>query len=180
MAGNGKHNGKGRSKLQTDGERTPILKSALAKRKADPKHQLESDVKFSHDIKIDDSVKIYLREIGWVPLLTPDKEVSLAKTICGEEFDDDQKDVARKKLTTANLRLVVSIAKKYKTQGLSFLDLVQKESRLMGAVQKFDHTKGFKFSTYATWWIRQAITRALANQEDIIRKPVHISRKSTS
>ena len=159
-------------------EKTPHLQSALEKLKQDGRHQLDSDVKFSHDIKIDDSVKIYLREIGWVPLLTPDEEVHLAKIIAGEEFSEDEKDVARKKLTTANLRLVVSIAKKYKTQGLSFLDLVQEGNLgLMRAVQKFDHTKGFKFSTYATWWIRQAITRALADQEDIIRKPVHIVEK---
>jgi len=174
------HNGNGRSKtrLHADGEKTPILKTALAKRKADPRRLLDSDIKYSHDIKIDDSVKIYLREIGWVPLLTPDEEVQLAKIICGEEFNDYEKDIARQKLTTANLRLVVSIAKKYKTQGLSFLDLVQEGNLgLMRAVQKFDHTKGFKFSTYATWWIRQAITRALADQEDIIRKPVHIVEK---
>jgi len=159
-------------------EKTPNLQSALEKLKADPKHQLDSDIKFSHDIKIDDSVKIYLREIGWVPLLNSDEEVQLAKVIAGEEFTEAEKDVSRKKLTTANLRLVVSIAKKYKTQGLSFLDLVQEGNLgLMRAVQKFDHTKGFKFSTYATWWIRQAITRALADQEDIIRKPVHIVEK---
>jgi len=164
--------------VTVDSHRTPMLQSALEKRKADPKGIMDSDVKFSHDIKIDDSVKIYLREIGWVPLLTPNEEVKLAKVIAGEQFNDIQKEVARKKLTTANLRLVVSIAKKYKTQGLSFLDLVQEGNLgLMRAVQKFDHTKGFKFSTYATWWIRQAITRALADQEDIIRKPVHIVEK---
>ena len=158
--------------------KTPLLQDALSRRKADPRRILESDLKFSHDIKIDDSVKIYLREIGWVPLLTPDEEVHLAKIISGEKFRDYEKETARKKLTTANLRLVVSIAKKYKTQGLSFLDLVQEGNLgLMRAVQKFDHTKGFKFSTYATWWIRQAITRALADQEDIIRKPVHIVEK---
>jgi len=158
--------------------KTPLLQDALSRRKADPRRLLESDLKFSHDIKIDDSVKIYLREIGWVPLLTPDEEVHLAKIISGENYTDYEKEAARKKLTTANLRLVVSIAKKYKTQGLSFLDLVQEGNLgLMRAVQKFDHTKGFKFSTYATWWIRQAITRALADQEDIIRKPVHIVEK---
>ncbi len=182
----GKANGKGttsrsrsRKKPATcDAEKTPILQSALEKRKADQKSQLDSDVKFSHDIKIDDSVKIYLREIGWVPLLNSEEEVKLAKIIAEEEYADFEKDTARKKLTTANLRLVVSIAKKYKTQGLSFLDLVQEGNLgLMRAVQKFDHTKGFKFSTYATWWIRQAITRALADQEDIIRKPVHIVEK---
>jgi len=176
---NGNGNGKSHeASVEIEILATPLLKGALAKRKADPKKPLESDLKFSHDIKIDDSVKIYLREIGWVPLLTPDEEVHLAKIICGEAFSEWEKEIARQKLTTANLRLVVSIAKKYKTQGLSFLDLVQEGNLgLMRAVQKFDHTKGFKFSTYATWWIRQAITRALADQEDIIRKPVHIVEK---
>ncbi len=177
--GNGGLKVKGRKTAEgTNSVKTPRLRSALDKRKSDPRHLLDSDVKFSHDIKIDDSVKIYLREIGWVPLLRPDEEVHLAKIIAGDNSSDHEKDIARKKLTTANLRLVVSIAKKYKTQGLSFLDLVQEGNLgLMRAVQKFDHTKGFKFSTYATWWIRQAITRALADQEDIIRKPVHIVEK---
>ena len=148
------------------------------RRKGPQREPLESDLKLTHDIKIDDSVKVYLREIGWVPLLTPQEEVRLATTIADESLPDRKRDIARQKLTTANLRLVVSIAKKYKTQGLSFLDLVQEGNLgLMRAVQKFDHTKGFKFSTYATWWIRQAITRALADQEDIIRKPVHIVEK---
>jgi len=178
--GNGRISAKshGKSAVKTKKDRTPLLRSALSKMREDSRGLLDSDLKFTHDIKIDDSVKIYLREIGWVPLLTPDEEVHLAKIIAGEEFKDYEKDTARKKLTTANLRLVVSIAKKYKTQGLSFLDLVQEGNLgLMRAVQKFDHTKGFKFSTYATWWIRQAITRALADQEDIIRKPVHIVEK---
>lgn len=181
---NRKPNGKSSSRTRsrkvtvTNEDRTPNLSAALSKRRTDSRNYLDSDVKFSHDIKIDDSVKIYLREIGWVPLLTSGEEVSLAKVISGDEFSLHQKETARKKLTTANLRLVVSIAKKYKTQGLSFLDLVQEGNLgLMRAVQKFDHTKGFKFSTYATWWIRQAITRALADQEDIIRKPVHIVEK---
>ena len=175
----GKITSKSRKKYPTANvERTPFLTDALIKRKADTRRPMESDIKFSHDIKIDDSVKIYLREIGWVPLLNSDEEVHLAKIIDGEEFAEHEKETARKKLTTANLRLVVSIAKKYKTQGLSFLDLVQEGNLgLMRAVQKFDYTKGFKFSTYATWWIRQAITRALADQEDIIRKPVHIVEK---
>jgi len=167
-----------KKKFAGDAGKTPILRDLLNRRRADPRRILDSDLKFSHDIKIDDSVKIYLREIGWVPLLTPNEEVHLAKIISEEKFNEFEKEVARKKLTTANLRLVVSIAKKYKTQGLSFLDLVQEGNLgLMRAVQKFDYTKGFKFSTYATWWIRQAITRALADQEDIIRKPVHIVEK---
>ena len=148
------------------------------RKKKDLLDGLESDFKYSHEAKIDDSVKVYLREIGWVPLLMSSEEVELAKIINDTEALDSKRQRAREKLTTANLRLVVSIAKKYKTQGLSFLDLVQEGNLgLMRAVQKFDYTKGYKFSTYATWWIRQAITRALADQEDIIRKPVHIVEK---
>lgn len=148
------------------------------RKKKDLLDGLESDYKYSHEAKIDDSVKVYLREIGWVPLLMSSEEVELAKIINDTEALDSKRQRAREKLTTANLRLVVSIAKKYKTQGLSFLDLVQEGNLgLMRAVQKFDYTKGYKFSTYATWWIRQAITRALADQEDIIRKPVHIVEK---
>jgi RNA polymerase primary sigma factor len=148
------------------------------RKKKDLLDGLESDFKYSHEAKIDDSVKVYLREIGWVPLLMSSEEVELAKIINDTAALDSKRQRAREKLTTANLRLVVSIAKKYKTQGLSFLDLVQEGNLgLMRAVQKFDYTKGYKFSTYATWWIRQAITRALADQEDIIRKPVHIVEK---
>jgi RNA polymerase primary sigma factor len=148
------------------------------RKKKDLLDGLESDYKYSHEAKIDDSVKVYLREIGWVPLLMSSEEVELAKIINDTTALDSKRQRAREKLTTANLRLVVSIAKKYKTQGLSFLDLVQEGNLgLMRAVQKFDYTKGYKFSTYATWWIRQAITRALADQEDIIRKPVHIVEK---
>ncbi len=157
---------------------TREFKKKTHKRKKDLMDKLESDVKYSHEAKIDDSVKVYLREIGWVPLLMSTEEVELAKTINDESAAEYRRQRAREKLTTANLRLVVSIAKKYKTQGLSFLDLVQEGNLgLMRAVQKFDYTKGYKFSTYATWWIRQAITRALADQEDIIRKPVHIVEK---
>jgi len=157
---------------------TKEFKKKSTRRKKDLLEKLESDVKFSHEAKIDDSVKVYLREIGWVPLLLSTEEVELAKTINDENASEFKRQRAREKLTTANLRLVVSIAKKYKTQGLSFLDLVQEGNLgLMRAVQKFDYTKGYKFSTYATWWIRQAITRALADQEDIIRKPVHIVEK---
>ncbi len=167
-----------RKKIRLISRRKKPMVKIDHKRRDFPKEPLESDIKLTHDIKIDDSVKVYLREIGWVPLLTPEEEVRLAKAIADEALPDRLRDIARQKLTTANLRLVVSIAKKYKTQGLSFLDLVQEGNLgLMRAVQKFDYTKGFKFSTYATWWIRQAITRALADQEDIIRKPVHIVEK---
>ncbi|HOO55439.1 MAG TPA: RNA polymerase sigma factor RpoD [bacterium] len=121
------------------------------------------------DIRIDDSVRLYLKEIGQVPLITAEEEVVLAKRI---EAGSEQ---AKQLLTEANLRLVVSIAKKYVGHGMNFLDLIQEGNLgLIRAVEKFDYHKGFKFSTYATWWIRQAITRALADQGDIIRKPVHM------
>ena len=120
-------------------------------------------------VSIDDPVKIYLKEIGRVPLLSPDEEVDLAIRI-------SQGDVAAKKrLSEANLRLVVSIAKRYLGRGMQFLDLIQEGNLgLIKAVEKFDHTKGFKFSTYATWWIRQAITRAIADQARTIRIHVHM------
>jgi RNA polymerase primary sigma factor len=117
----------------------------------------------------DDSVRMYLREIGRIPLLNTEEEVRLAKRIA----HGDQ--LAKKKLTEANLRLVVSIAKKYIGRGLSLLDLIQEGNLgLARAVEKFDYTKGFKFSTYATWWVRQAITRAIADQARTIRIPVHM------
>ncbi len=116
-----------------------------------------------------DPVKMYLREIGQVDLLTAEEEVSLAKRV--EKGDED----ARKHLTEANLRLVVSIAKKYTGRGLTFLDLIQEGNiGLMRAVEKFDWRKGYKFSTYATWWIRQGVTRAIADQARTIRIPVHM------
>ena len=118
---------------------------------------------------MDDPVKVYLKEIGRVPLLTPEEEIELAIRIA----DDDEK--AKKRLAEANLRLVVSIAKRYVGRGMQFLDLIQEGNLgLIKAVDKFDYTKGFKFSTYATWWIRQAITRAIADQARTIRIPVHM------
>ncbi|MCQ2463422.1 MAG: RNA polymerase sigma factor RpoD [Clostridia bacterium] len=118
---------------------------------------------------IDDPVKVYLKDIGRVPLLTPEEEIDLAMRIA----DDDE--TAKKRLIEANLRLVVSIAKRYVGRGMQFLDLIQEGNMgLIKAVDKFDHTKGFKFSTYATWWIRQAITRAIADQGRTIRIPVHM------
>ncbi len=124
-------------------------------------------------IGIDDPVKIYLKEIGRVPLLTADEEVQLAEMIMCS--DPKKAAAARKRLSEANLRLVVSIAKKYVGRGMSFLDLIQEGNLgLIKAVEKFDYTKGFKFSTYATWWIRQAITRAIADQARTIRIPVHM------
>ena len=121
------------------------------------------------NISLDDPVKVYLKEIGRVPLLSSDEEIELAVLISdGNEF-------AKKRLTEANLRLVVSIAKRYVGRGMHFLDLIQEGNvGLIKAVEKFDHSKGFKFSTYATWWIRQAITRAIADQARTIRIPVHM------
>ena len=120
-------------------------------------------------VRIDDPVRMYLREIGKIPLLTYDQELELAKRIL--EGDEE----AKKKLTESNLRLVVSIAKKYVGRGMLFLDLIQEGNMgLIKAVEKFDYTKGYKFSTYATWWIRQAITRAIADQARTIRIPVHM------
>ena len=121
------------------------------------------------DVAVDDPVKMYLKDIGKVPLLTSEEEAELAKRML--EGDED----AKQKLSEANLRLVVSIAKRYVGRGMLFLDLIQEGNLgLMKAVEKFDYTKGFKFSTYATWWIRQAITRAIADQARTIRIPVHM------
>ncbi len=121
------------------------------------------------DIGLDDPVKMYLKDIGRVPLLSADEEVELAKRM--QENDES----AKKRLSEANLRLVVSIAKRYVGRGMLFLDLIQEGNLgLMKAVEKFDYEKGFKFSTYATWWIRQSITRAIADQARTIRIPVHM------
>lgn len=160
------------------------------------KEELE-DLSVPEGINIDDHVKMYLKEIGKVNLLTPKEELSLAKRMAdgetakeqleeiGEEIDEDTKkqidlliadgEKAKKSLAEANLRLVVSIAKRYVGRGMLFLDLIQEGNLgLIKAVDKFDYTKGYKFSTYATWWIRQAITRAIADQARTIRIPVHM------
>ncbi len=122
---------------------------------------------------VDDPVRLYLKEIGRVPLLTPEREHELAELMTGE--DPVKAKQAKKELVEANLRLVVSIAKRYVGRGMFFLDLIQEGNLgLMKAVDKFDYTKGYKFSTYATWWIRQAITRAIADQARTIRIPVHM------
>jgi len=127
------------------------------------------DVNNIEGVSVDDPVRMYLREIGKIPLLTYDQEIELAKGIL--EGDED----CKKKLSESNLRLVVSIAKKYVGRGMLFLDLIQEGNMgLIKAVEKFDYTKGYKFSTYATWWIRQAITRAIADQARTIRIPVHM------
>jgi RNA polymerase primary sigma factor len=129
----------------------------------------ELDLSIPEGISIDDPVRMYLKEIGKVPLLSPDEEIELANKI--EKGDTP----AKKKLAEANLRLVVSIAKRYVGRGMLFLDLIQEGNLgLIKAVEKFDYRKGFKFSTYATWWIRQAITRAIADQARTIRIPVHM------
>ena len=128
------------------------------------------DLSVPDGISIEDPVRMYLKEIGKVPLLSAEEEVDLAKRH-GEQGDED----AKKRLAEANLRLVVSIAKRYVGRGMLFLDLIQEGNLgLIKAVEKFDYEKGFKFSTYATWWIRQAITRAIADQARTIRIPVHM------
>ena len=127
------------------------------------------DLSIPDSINIEDPVRMYLKEIGKVPLLTAEEEIELAKRM--EEGDEE----AKKRLAEANLRLVVSIAKRYVGRGMLFLDLIQEGNLgLIKAVEKFDYNKGFKFSTYATWWIRQAITRAIADQARTIRIPVHM------
>jgi RNA polymerase primary sigma factor len=130
---------------------------------------IDLDLSVPDGVGIDDPVRMYLKEIGRVPLLTAEEEIELAKRM--EQGDEE----AKKKLAEANLRLVVSIAKRYVGRGMLFLDLIQEGNLgLIKAVEKFDYGKGFKFSTYATWWIRQAITRAIADQARTIRIPVHM------
>ena len=131
--------------------------------------EVDIDLSIPEGISIDDPVRMYLKEIGRVPLLSADEEIALAKRM---EAGDEK---AQKELAEANLRLVVSIAKRYVGRGMLFLDLIQEGNLgLIKAVEKFDYTKGYKFSTYATWWIRQAITRAIADQARTIRIPVHM------
>ena len=123
-----------------------------------------------NSVNSDDSVRIYLQQIGKIPLLSGEEELEVAKKIY-----ENQSEIARKVLINANLRLVVSIAKKYIGRGLSFLDLIQEGNMgLIKATEKFDYTKGYKFSTYATWWIQQSITRAIADKARIIRLPIHL------
>lgn len=135
----------------------------------DDEDDIDIDLSIPEGINIDDPVRMYLKEIGRVPLLSADEEIKLAKRM--EDGDLD----AQKSLAEANLRLVVSIAKRYVGRGMLFLDLIQEGNLgLIKAVEKFDYNKGYKFSTYATWWIRQAITRAIADQARTIRIPVHM------
>ena len=133
------------------------------------------DLSVPENISVDDPVRMYLKEIGKVPLLTAEEEIEIAKRM---EAGDES---AKQKLTEANLRLVVSIAKRYVGRGMLFLDLIQEGNLgLIKAVDKFDYRKGYKFSTYATWWIRQAITRAIADQARTIRIPVHMVDKPST
>ena len=126
-------------------------------------------------LAVDDPVRMYLKEIGRVPLLTPEREKVLAEVMTNEASTEEEKRAAKNELVESNLRLVVSIAKRYVGKGMFFLDLIQEGNLgLMKAVDKFDYSKGYKFSTYATWWIRQAITRAIADQARTIRIPVHM------
>ena len=140
--------------------------------RSDPEDEIDVehiDLSVPEGIGVDDPVRMYLKEIGKVPLLSPDEEIELAKKI---ELGDEE---AKKKLAESNLRLVVSIAKRYAGRGMQLLDLIQEGNLgLIKAVEKFDYRKGYKFSTYATWWIRQAITRAIADQARTIRIPVHM------
>ena len=157
-------------KMSNDDDMDPDLFSE--DEDADPEDEIDMehiDLSVPEGIGVDDPVRMYLKEIGKVPLLSPDEEIELAKKI---ELGDEE---AKKKLAESNLRLVVSIAKRYAGRGMQLLDLIQEGNLgLIKAVEKFDYRKGYKFSTYATWWIRQAITRAIADQARTIRIPVHM------
>lgn len=147
----------------------PLDSATLETATEEVEAEAEVDLTVPEGVGIDDPVRMYLKEIGRVPLLTPEEEVDLAKRM---EAEDEE---AKRKLAEANLRLVVSIAKRYVGRGMLFLDLIQEGNLgLIKAVEKFDYRKGYKFSTYATWWIRQAITRAIADQARTIRIPVHM------
>ncbi len=153
----------------TDEEDEPDEEALLAVEDAEDVDVENIDLSVPDGISIEDPVRMYLKEIGKVPLLTADEEIALAQRM--EEGDEE----AKKRLAEANLRLVVSIAKRYVGRGMLFLDLIQEGNLgLIKAVEKFDYRKGYKFSTYATWWIRQAITRAIADQARTIRIPVHM------
>ena len=152
-----------------EGDEEITMRPSTDRESSDSEFNFDDDLALPPGIKINDPVRMYLKEIGRVPLLSADNEVELAKRI--ENGDEE----AKRRLAEANLRLVVSIAKRYVGRGMLFLDLIQEGNMgLIKAVEKFDHTKGYKFSTYATWWIRQAITRAIADQARTIRIPVHM------
>ncbi|AIQ19922.1 MULTISPECIES: RNA polymerase sigma factor RpoD [Paenibacillus] len=154
---------------ENDEEGSPLRQSEDNENSDSDDFSFDDDLSLPPGIKINDPVRMYLKEIGRVPLLSADDEVELAMRI--KNGDEE----AKRRLAEANLRLVVSIAKRYVGRGMLFLDLIQEGNMgLIKAVEKFDHNKGFKFSTYATWWIRQAITRAIADQARTIRIPVHM------
>ena len=155
--------------IDITGEGDEDLRGEPASRQDADDYHFDDDLSLPPGVKINDPVRMYLKEIGRVPLLTAEEEIELAKRI--EQGDEE----AKRRLAEANLRLVVSIAKRYVGRGMLFLDLIQEGNMgLIKAVEKFDYDKGFKFSTYATWWIRQAITRAIADQARTIRIPVHM------
>lgn len=155
--------------LQDDAEDDDIDSAIDIEAEDEEEEEIKEDLTVPKGISVDDPVRMYLKEIGKIPLLTSDEEIDLAKRM------EDGDEIAKKKLAEANLRLVVSIAKRYVGRGMLFLDLIQEGNLgLMKAVEKFEYRKGFKFSTYATWWIRQAITRAIADQARTIRIPVHM------
>ncbi len=161
--------------IETVGEDIPMIEETLpaleeiAEVEEVTEEEIANTEAYAETFSTDDPVRMYLKEIGKVPLLTPEEELALAKRMA--EGDEE----AKKRMSEANLRLVVSIAKRYVGRGMLFLDLIQEGNMgLIKAVEKFDYTKGYKFSTYATWWIRQAITRAIADQARTIRIPVHM------
>jgi RNA polymerase primary sigma factor len=167
------------------GDEEPDVEALTSGHKWDELHEGFGIIVADLESSLDDPVRMYLREIGRVPLLTAEEEISLAKRMergrlelqnpCRDRRIIEDGEEAQRKLTEANLRLVVSVAKKYIGRGMSLLDLIQEGNiGLIRAVEKFDYRKGFKFSTYATWWIRQAITRAIADQARTIRIPVHM------
>lgn len=158
--------------LQIDGEKLDLDEDLFIEEDIEDEEEIDMeniDLSIPEGVSVEDPVRMYLKEIGKVPLLSSEDEIDLAKKIeLGDEF-------AKQSLTEANLRLVVSIAKRYVGRGMQFLDLIQEGNLgLIKAVEKFDYRKGYKFSTYATWWIRQAITRAIADQARTIRIPVHM------
>ncbi|MBO8136692.1 MAG: RNA polymerase sigma factor RpoD [Desulfotomaculum sp.] len=156
-------------KLASNGIEVVPEESDIERLEEEKEIEEEVDLSIPEGVGIDDPVRMYLKEIGRIPLLSPEEEVELAKRM--EQGDEE----AKRRLAEANLRLVVSIAKRYVGRGMLFLDLIQEGNLgLIKAVEKFDYRKGYKFSTYATWWIRQAITRAIADQARTIRIPVHM------
>lgn len=158
--------------LQTAGEELDMEAELFAQEQMEAEEEIDMeniDLSIPEGVSLEDPVRMYLKEIGNIPLLTPEEELQLAKQT---HLGDNR---ARKRLAEANLRLVVSIAKRYVGRGMQLLDLIQEGNLgLIKAVEKFDYTKGYKFSTYATWWIRQAITRSIADQSRTIRIPVHM------